>query len=89
MLNENADPSVMKDMHRIFDEMVPENQSWYTHRSEGSDDMPAHAKSALCGHSLSIPIVNGHLGLGIWQGICLCEFRNHASGRTIVLTVIS
>lgn len=89
LLNENTDPGVMKDLQKIFDDLVPENDRRYAHNSEGPDDMPAHAKSALCGHSLSIPIVNKRLGLGLWQGICLCEFRNHAGSRRLIITVIS
>jgi secondary thiamine-phosphate synthase enzyme len=67
--------------------MVPENQPYYKHNYEGSDDMPAHIKASLLGTSVQIPITNGQLNLGIWQGIYLCEHRNNASGRSLVLTV--
>jgi len=88
-INENADPDVQKDMFEIFNRLVPENQPYYEHTLEGSDDMPAHAKSTLTGVSLLIPITNGHLNLGIWQGIYLCEFRNRGGNRTLVATIIS
>jgi len=76
-------------MFEIFNRLVPENQPYYEHTLEGSDDMPAHAKSTLTGVSLLIPITNGHLNLGIWQGIYLCEFRNRGGNRTLVATIIS
>jgi secondary thiamine-phosphate synthase enzyme len=88
-INENADPDVQKDMFEIFNRLVPENQPYYEHTLEGSDDMPAHAKSTLTGVSLLIPITNGHMNLGIWQGIYLCEFRNRGGNRTLVATIIS
>jgi secondary thiamine-phosphate synthase enzyme len=88
-INENADPDVQTDLFEIFSRLVPENQSYYEHTLEGSDDMPAHAKSTLSGVSLLIPITNGHLNLGIWQGIYLCEFRNRGGNRTLVATIIS
>jgi len=88
-INENADPDVQKDMFEIFNRLVPENQPYYEHTLEGSDDMPAHAKSTLTGVSLLIPITNGHLNLGIWQGIYLCEFRNRGGNRILVATIIS
>lgn len=87
-LNENADPSVRVDFGAIFDRLVPENQSFYTHTLEGPDDMPAHVKAALVGHSVSIPIVNGRLALGTWQGIYLCEFRNRGGRRSLVATMM-
>ncbi|MCD7962805.1 MAG: secondary thiamine-phosphate synthase enzyme YjbQ [Rikenellaceae bacterium] len=87
-INENADPDVRTDMNSIFNRLVPENQSYYVHTLEGSDDMPAHAKSVLTGNSLTIPIMNGRLALGMWQGIYLCEFRNHGGDREIIATVI-
>lgn len=87
-LNENADPDVQTDLASIFDHLVKERERYYTHTLEGDDDMPAHAKSTLVGNSLTIPITNGRLNLGIWQGIYLCEFRNRASGREIVATVM-
>jgi len=87
-INENADPDVQTDLDAIFDRLVRERESYYTHTCEGEDDMPAHAKSTLVGVDLTIPITNGRLNLGIWQGIYLCEFRNHNTGRKIVATVI-
>ncbi len=87
-INENADPDVQTDMGAIFDRLVRERESYYTHTLEGADDMPAHAKSSLTGASLSIPITNGRLNMGIWQGIYLCEFRNRGGGRNIVATTI-
>lgn len=87
-INENADPAVRRDLGAIFDRLVRERESYYTHTDEGDDDMPSHAKSLLTGHSLTIPVVRGRLGLGTWQGIYLCEFRDRASGRQIVATVV-
>lgn len=88
-INENADPSVRVDFETSFNKLVPENQSYYTHNDEGPDDMPAHIKAVLSGSSISIPITNGRLNLGTWQGIYLCEYRNHAGGRRLVATVTS
>ncbi|TDB66054.1 secondary thiamine-phosphate synthase enzyme YjbQ [Arundinibacter roseus] len=85
-INENADPTVRRDFESHFNTLVPENAPYYIHTYEGSDDMPAHIKSAILGSSVQIPITNGRLNLGIWQGIYLCEHRNHASGRSLVLT---
>lgn len=87
-INENADPDVQRDLAAIFDRLVRERERYYTHTAEGDDDMPSHAKSVLTGVSLTIPILQGRLGLGLWQGIYLCEFRNHAQGRQIVATVL-
>lgn len=87
-INENADPDVQHDLTAIFDQLVREREDYYTHTVEGDDDMPAHAKSTLTGVDLTIPIIGGRPGLGTWQGIYLCEFRNRASGRRIVATVI-
>lgn len=87
-INENADPDVRQDLNAIFDRLVRERESYYSHTLEGDDDMPAHAKSTLTGGDLTIPIVDGRLGLGTWQGIYLCEFRNRASGRQIVATIL-
>lgn len=87
-LNENADSDVQIDMGTIFDRLVPERQPYYRHTLEGDDDMPAHAKTSLVGTSVTIPITRGRLNLGIWQGIYLCEFRNRASGRQLVATII-
>ena len=88
-LNENADPSVRADFESFINKMVPENDPVYSHTMEGPDDMPAHLKSSLIGPSLTIPVTGGGLNLGTWQGIYLCEFRNHAGVRKIVLTVYS
>ncbi|WP_179019218.1 secondary thiamine-phosphate synthase enzyme YjbQ [Winogradskyella forsetii] len=85
-INENADPTVRLDFESHINKMVPENQSYYKHTFEGSDDMPAHIKAALMGTSVQIPITNGKLNLGIWQGIYICEHRNSAGGRQLVLT---
>jgi len=87
-VNENADPSVRIDFESILNEIVPENQSYYTHTLEGDDDMPAHIKSSLIGSSITIPITNGRLNLGTWQGIYLCEFRNSGGSRQIVATIL-
>jgi secondary thiamine-phosphate synthase enzyme len=86
-LNENCDPDVRSDMEKYFNRAVKENEPWYDHNSEGSDDMPAHIKSTLIGNSLTIPITNGKMNLGTWQGIYLCEHRNHAGSRKIVVTI--
>ena len=87
MINENADFTVRTDFESHFNVMVPENAPYYEHTYEGVDDMPAHIKSSLLGASVQLPITNGKLNLGIWQGIYLCEHRNHARGRNIVITV--
>lgn len=86
-LNENADPTVRKDMEAHFNQMVPENAPYYLHTYEGSDDMPAHIKAALLGSSLTLPIRNGRFNLGIWQGVYLCEHRNHGGRRRLVVTL--
>lgn len=88
-INENADPDVRTDFESIFNHIVPENLPFLKHTIEGPDDMPAHIKAAMIGNSLSIPITNGKLNLGTWQGIYLCEFRNQASGRRLVATIYS
>ena len=87
-INENADPDVRHDLEKSIDKLVPENQSHFLHTLEGPDDMPAHIKAALIGHNLTIPISNGKLNLGVWQGIYLCEFRKNASERKIFATII-
>lgn len=87
-INENCDPDVRDDMEQIFNRLIRERESWYTHTLEGWDDMPAHAKSTMIGVSLSIPVTRGQLNLGTWQGIYLCEFRNHGGPRRIVATII-
>ena len=86
-LNENADPSVRADMESHFNRMIPENMTYYEHDAEGPDDMPAHLKSVVIGSSISIPITNGRLNKGIWQGIYLCEHRNFGGPRKIVITI--
>lgn len=86
-INENADPTVRADMEAHFNQFVPENAAYYQHIYEGSDDMPAHIKASTIGSSLSIPITNGRLNLGVWQGIYLGEHRNHAGRRTLVATL--
>lgn len=85
-INENADPTVREDFESHMNVMVPENASYYKHTMEGPDDMPAHIKAALLGAQVQIPITNGKLNLGIWQGIYLCEHRDYASGRNLVIT---
>ena len=86
-LNENADPTVRVDFESHFNKMVPENAPYYRHNYEGSDDMPAHIKASLLGSSVSLPLTNGRFNTGTWQGIYLCEHRNHGGGRTITVTV--
>ena len=86
-INENADPTVRKDMESHFNELAPENAHYYLHTYEGPDDMPAHIKASLLGNSLSIPISGGQLNLGTWQGIYMCEHRDHARGRRLVITL--
>ncbi len=86
-INENADPTVRIDMETHFNKTVPENAPYYRHDTEGPDDMPAHLKSVILGNSLSIPITNGRLNLGTWQGIYLCEHRNYGGSRSLVATI--
>lgn len=88
-LNENADPSVREDFETIFNKLIQENDPDYTHTLEGSDDMPAHAKSSLLGCSITIPVSKHRLALGMWQGIYLCEFRNYGGPRRLLVTVYS
>ena len=85
-INENADPTVRTDFESHINRMVPENEPYYVHTDEGPDDMPAHIKASLMGSSVQIPITEGKLNLGMWQGIYLCEHRNYASGRYLVLS---
>lgn len=85
-INENADPTVRMDFESHFNEMVPENAPYYQHNYEGPDDMPAHIKASLLGPSVLIPITNGRLNLGTWQGIYLCEHRDYGGSRHLVLT---
>jgi secondary thiamine-phosphate synthase enzyme len=88
-INENADPSVRVDFERIFNSLVPENLPFLTHTLEGPDDMPAHIKASIMGSSITVPITNGQLNLGTWQGIYLCEFRDHGGPRQLVATIYS
>ena len=88
-INENADPSVLTDFENVYNKMVPENMPFLTHTMEGPDDMPAHIKASMIGSSVSVPITNGKLNLGTWQGIYLCEFRNNGGRRKIVATIFS
>lgn len=85
-INENADPTVRKDFEMWFNKTVKENDPDYQHTDEGADDMPAHIKSALLGNAVLIPITNGQLALGTWQGIYLCEHRNYGGNRSVVIT---
>lgn len=85
-LNENADPTVRMDFESHFNKMVPENMPYYKHDYEGDDDMPAHIKSSLLGNSLTVPITNGRINAGTWQGIYLCEHRDRGGSRKLVLT---
>jgi len=86
-INEDADPTVRDDFESHFNQIVPENAPYYKHTIEGPDDMPAHLKSSILGSSVTIPITNGGLNLGTWQGIYLCEHRNHGGSRNVVLTL--
>ncbi len=86
-LNENADPDVRHDMEAYFDRAVPENAPYFRHTLEGPDDMPAHIKAVMIGSSLSLPVRHGRLHLGTWQGIYLCEHRNHGGPRRLVVTL--
>lgn len=86
-INENADPDVRMDMESIFNYLVKEREPYYQHTLEGNDDMPAHAKSSIIGTSVTIPITNGKLNLGTWQGIYLCEFRDYGGNRQMVATI--
>ena len=86
-LNENADPTVREDMESHFNKMVPEHAPYYLHTYEGSDDMPAHIKAALLGSSVTVPVTNGRFNLGTWQGIYLCEHRNHGGQRRLIITI--
>ena len=88
-LNENADPSVRDDFETFINHLIPEHHPLYSHVFEGSDDMPAHLKASLVGSSVTIPITHGRLNLGTWQGIYLCEFRNHGGPRRLLVTITS
>lgn len=86
-INENADPTVREDFERFFNRTIPEDEPYYRHIYEGSDDLPAHLKSSVLGCSLNIPISDGSLSIGIWQGLYLCEHRNQGGPRTLMITV--
>ncbi|MDF1763248.1 MAG: secondary thiamine-phosphate synthase enzyme YjbQ [Oleibacter sp.] len=86
-LNENADETVRQDFESVFNVLVPENQSYYQHNDEGPDDLPAHIKASLLGASVTIPIQDGRLALGTWQGIYLCELRQHGGARKLLITL--
>ncbi|WP_447529336.1 MULTISPECIES: secondary thiamine-phosphate synthase enzyme YjbQ [unclassified Vreelandella] len=86
-INENADPTVRADFESYFNKAVPENAPFYQHVFEGSDDMPAHLKGSLLGASVQIPVTRGRLNVGTWQGIYLCEHRNHGGSRQLVITL--
>ena len=88
-INENADPSVTIDFERFMNRLIPDGDNLFTHTMEGPDDMAAHIKSSTFGQSLTIPISNHRLNLGTWQGIYLCEFRNHGGNRKLVITIYS
>lgn len=87
MINENADPDVMRDLTTLLERAAPENDPAYIHTMEGPDDMPSHFKSAILGHSITVPITDGKMNLGIWQSVFFCEFRNRASNRKLVITL--
>jgi len=87
-INESADPDVLIDFESVFNYIVPENMPFLTHTMEGADDMPAHIKAAMIGHSISVPITNHRLNLGTWQGIYLCEFRDRGGSRKLIATII-
>lgn len=86
-INENADPTVRSDFESFINKLVPENEPYFEHTLEGSDDLPAHIKASLLGNSITVPISNGQLALGVWQGIYLGEHRNHGGKRTLVATI--
>ena len=86
-INENTDPTVRNDFESHFNQIIPEQQGYYSHTMEGPDDMPAHLKSSILGASINIPITNGKLNLGTWQGIYLCEHRNRGGSRQIIATI--
>lgn len=87
-INENADHTVLDDFEMVFNKLVPETGLPYTHTVEGLDDMPAHIKSVFCGSHVSIPIIDGELALGTWQGVYLCEFRNRGGRRKLIASII-
>jgi secondary thiamine-phosphate synthase enzyme len=87
MINENADPDVRTDLAALLDRIAPEGAPFYTHTMEGPDDMPAHFKSSVLGQSVTVPVTDHKMNLGIWQSIYLCEFRNHGGSRKLVVTL--
>lgn len=87
LIQENADPSARADLETFFARLAPEDEAWHTHTAEGPDDMPAHLRAALTNTSESIPVVEGRLGLGTWQGLYLFEHRRRAHRRRLVVTV--
>ena len=87
-INENADPTVRQDFESFFNHTVSEETPYFIHTYEGPDDMPAHIKASILGASVSIPIINGRLALGTWQGIYLCEHRNNGGSRKLVVTIL-
>lgn len=87
-INENADPTVRMDFESHFNQSVPENAPYYRHTLEGSDDMPAHIKASTLGSSVTVPVNQGQLLLGTWQGIYLCEHRNHGGHRSVIITYL-
>ena len=86
-INENADPDVRRDLESHFNVLAPERAPYYRHNDEGDDDMPAHIKNCILGSSISVPITNGELNMGVWQGIYLCEHRNHGGRRKLIATI--
>jgi secondary thiamine-phosphate synthase enzyme len=88
-INENADPTVRDDFNEFFDRLIQERQPWFRHTFEGDDDLPAHIKSSIVGYNVTIPITNGGLCLGTWQGVYLCEFRNRGGVRKLLATILS
>ncbi|MCE2593440.1 secondary thiamine-phosphate synthase enzyme YjbQ [Motilimonas cestriensis] len=86
-INENTDSTVRQDFEQFFNRTVPEDEPYYKHIYEGSDDLPSHIKSSLLGHSVSVPVTNGHFNMGIWQGLYLCEHRNCGGARTLLVTL--
>jgi len=88
-INENVDSSVRSDMETYFNKIVPENATYFQHTLEGKDDMTSHIKSSILGNSITVPVSNGSLNLGTWQGIYLCEHRNYGGSREIVVTILS
>ena len=86
-INENADPDVRLDFEKHFNKLAPENAPYYDHNSEGADDMPAHLKSSILGSSVIVPVTKGDFNLGTWQGIYLCEHRDHGGRRRLIVTI--